>query len=64
MFSHLFCVEFRGYYKCSSVRGCPARKHVERSLDDPTMLIVTYENEHNHTHSVADVTASMVLESS
>lgn len=38
----------RGYYKCSSVRGCPARKHVERSLEDPAMLIVTYEGEHNH----------------
>ncbi|EMS64393.1 Protein WRKY1 [Triticum urartu] len=22
----------RGYYKCSSVRGCPARKHVERPM--------------------------------
>ncbi|CAJ1929510.1 unnamed protein product [Sphenostylis stenocarpa] len=33
----------RGYYKCSSVRGCPARKHVERALDDPSMLVVTYE---------------------
>ncbi|PKI52653.1 hypothetical protein CRG98_026993 [Punica granatum] len=39
----------RGYYKCSSVRGCPARKHVERAQDDPTMLIVTYEGEHRHT---------------
>lgn len=39
----------RGYYKCSSVRGCPARKHVERCVDDPSMLIVTYEGEHNHT---------------
>ncbi|KAL6185295.1 hypothetical protein ACLB2K_041429 [Fragaria x ananassa] len=40
----------RGYYKCSSVRGCPARKHVERAQDDPTMLIVTYEAEHRHPH--------------
>ncbi|XP_059286690.1 probable WRKY transcription factor 17 [Lycium ferocissimum] len=39
----------RGYYKCSSVRGCPARKHVERAMDDPAMLIVTYEGEHHHT---------------
>ncbi|XP_055812675.1 probable WRKY transcription factor 11 [Solanum dulcamara] len=39
----------RGYYKCSSLRGCPARKHVERAMDDPTMLIVTYEGEHCHT---------------
>ncbi|KAM2544574.1 hypothetical protein TB1_016242 [Malus domestica] len=38
----------RGYYKCSTVRGCPARKHVERAPDDPAMLIVTYEGEHRH----------------
>ncbi|XP_057434621.1 probable WRKY transcription factor 17 [Lotus japonicus] len=38
----------RGYYKCSTVRGCPARKHVERATDDPAMLIVTYEDEHDH----------------
>ncbi|XP_022740807.1 probable WRKY transcription factor 15 [Durio zibethinus] len=53
----------RGYYKCSSVRGCPARKHVERALDDPTMLIVTYEGEHNHSLSVAE-TSNLILESS
>ncbi|PIN01980.1 hypothetical protein CDL12_25509 [Handroanthus impetiginosus] len=55
----------RGYYKCSSVRGCPARKHVERALDDPTMLIVTYEGEHNHSLSIAEtVPSAMILESS
>ncbi|RVW57264.1 putative WRKY transcription factor 7 [Vitis vinifera] len=53
----------RGYYKCSSVRGCPARKHVERALDDPKMLIVTYEGEHNHSLSVAEA-AGLILESS
>lgn len=39
----------RGYYKCSTVRGCPARKHVERATDEPSMLIVTYEGEHRHS---------------
>ncbi|KAJ0089617.1 hypothetical protein Patl1_14891 [Pistacia atlantica] len=26
------CSKKRGYYKCGSMRGCPARKHVERCL--------------------------------
>ncbi|KAK9927512.1 hypothetical protein M0R45_024693 [Rubus argutus] len=40
----------RSYYKCSSVRGCPARKHVERCLEDSTMLVVTYEGDHQHSN--------------
>ncbi|KAM4086343.1 hypothetical protein ACJW30_10G094200 [Castanea mollissima] len=43
----------RGYYKCSTIRGCPARKHVERAPDDPKMLIVTYEAEHRHSGPLA-----------
>ncbi|RWR89201.1 DNA-binding WRKY [Cinnamomum micranthum f. kanehirae] len=31
----------RGYYRCSSSKGCPARKQVERSRADPTMLVIT-----------------------
>ncbi|KAK6116207.1 hypothetical protein DH2020_050003 [Rehmannia glutinosa] len=54
----------RGYYKCSSVRGCPARKHVERAVDDPTMLVVTYEGEHNHSLTIAETPSTMILESS
>ncbi|GAB4859643.1 hypothetical protein Ancab_011124 [Ancistrocladus abbreviatus] len=38
----------RGYYRCSSSKGCPARKQVERSRVDPTMLIITYVSDHNH----------------
>ncbi|XP_023545024.1 probable WRKY transcription factor 15 [Cucurbita pepo subsp. pepo] len=53
----------RGYYKCSSVRGCPARKHVERAGDDPAMLVVTYEGEHNHTLSLPQP-STLILESS
>ncbi|KAK1424830.1 hypothetical protein QVD17_20168 [Tagetes erecta] len=57
----------RGYYRCSSSKGCPARKQVERNRADPTMVIVTYScdhnhpwpasknNNHNHHHNIADV---------
>ncbi|XP_076916255.1 putative WRKY transcription factor 65 [Bidens hawaiensis] len=38
----------RGYYRCSSSKGCPARKQVERNRADPTMVIVTYSSDHNH----------------
>ncbi|KAL4318315.1 hypothetical protein GQ457_18G000510 [Hibiscus cannabinus] len=48
----------RGYYKCSSIRGCPARKHVERATDDPSMLIVTYEGEHRHSQPPAVFTST------
>ncbi|MCO5573770.1 hypothetical protein L7F22_027544 [Adiantum nelumboides] len=38
----------RGYYRCSSSKGCPARKQVERSRNDPSTFMVTYTAEHNH----------------
>lgn len=53
----------RGYYKCSSIKGCPARKHVERALDDPSMLVVTYEGDHNHSFSMVEAN-NLILESS
>ncbi|KAA0044848.1 hypothetical protein IC582_016971 [Cucumis melo] len=38
----------RSYYRCSSSKGCSARKQVERSLSDPEVFVVTYTAEHNH----------------
>ncbi|KAG8077808.1 hypothetical protein GUJ93_ZPchr0007g4064 [Zizania palustris] len=42
----------RAYYRCSSSKGCPARKQVERSRADPDKVIVTYSFEHNHSATV------------
>ncbi|RDX64197.1 putative WRKY transcription factor 14, partial [Mucuna pruriens] len=36
------------YPRCSSSKGCSARKQVERSRTDPNMLVITYTSEHNH----------------
>ncbi|XP_057763314.1 probable WRKY transcription factor 29 [Arachis stenosperma] len=38
----------RSYYRCSSCKGCLARKQVERSHSDPQVFIVTYTAEHTH----------------
>ncbi|KAK4418356.1 putative WRKY transcription factor 21 [Sesamum alatum] len=51
----------RGYYKCSSMRGCPARKHVERCLEEPSMLIVTYEDSTNGANLSVPITSFEAL---
>ncbi|KAL5747561.1 hypothetical protein ACOSQ2_024858 [Xanthoceras sorbifolium] len=40
----------RSYYRCSSSKGCLARKQVERSRSDPGIFVITYSAEHNHAH--------------
>ncbi|KAG6788280.1 hypothetical protein POTOM_004342 [Populus tomentosa] len=40
----------RSYYRCSSLKGCLARKQVERSSTDPSIFIITYTAEHSHAH--------------
>ncbi|KAL8137299.1 hypothetical protein V2J09_003300 [Rumex salicifolius] len=38
----------RAYFKCSFAPLCPVKKKVQKSAEDPTILVVTYEGEHNH----------------
>lgn len=38
----------RAYFKCSFAPCCPVKKKVQRSAEDPTIMVVTYEGEHNH----------------
>ncbi|XP_065866088.1 probable WRKY transcription factor 27 [Euphorbia lathyris] len=42
----------RNYYRCSSSKGCSARKQVERSNQDPTMFIVSYTADHCHPRPI------------
>ncbi|KAK4757768.1 hypothetical protein SAY87_019069 [Trapa incisa] len=38
----------RAYFKCSFAPICPAKKKVQKSADNPSLLVTTYEGQHNH----------------
>jgi hypothetical protein len=38
----------RAYFKCSFAPSCPVKKKVQRSVEDQSVVVATYEGEHNH----------------
>ncbi|CAN6200964.1 unnamed protein product [Urochloa humidicola] len=38
----------RAYFRCSFAPACQVKKKVQRSAEDRTVLVATYEGEHNH----------------
>ncbi|CAA2963921.1 probable WRKY transcription factor 40 [Olea europaea subsp. europaea] len=48
----------RTYFKCCFAPTCPVKKKVQRSIKDQSILVATYEGEHNHPHPLKPEQAS------
>lgn len=38
----------RAYFRCSMAPSCPAKKKVQKCIHDRSILVATYDGEHNH----------------
>ncbi|KAF6171292.1 hypothetical protein GIB67_036960 [Kingdonia uniflora] len=57
----------RAYFKCSFAPSCPVKKKVQRSAEDRSVLVATYDGEHNHpdpsrTEAKLDLTNGVTFE--
>ncbi|CAK8569944.1 unnamed protein product [Lathyrus sativus] len=38
----------RAYFRCSMAPSCPVKKKVQKCLNDKSIIVATYDGEHNH----------------
>ncbi|KAL7122278.1 hypothetical protein ACP275_01G035100 [Erythranthe tilingii] len=48
----------RAYYKCSLSPNCPVKKKVQRSANDPSLLVAVYEGQHNHRPTGGEISVA------
>uniref|UniRef100_A0A1J3CGX8 Putative WRKY transcription factor 60 n=1 Tax=Noccaea caerulescens TaxID=107243 RepID=A0A1J3CGX8_NOCCA len=52
----------RAYFRCSFSPSCSVKKKVQRSAEDPSFLVATYEGTHNHAGSNAGGSRTVKLD--
>ncbi|CAH8263468.1 unnamed protein product [Arabidopsis lyrata] len=52
----------RAYFRCSFSPSCLVKKKVQRSAEDPSFLVATYEGTHNHTGPHASASRTVKLD--
>ncbi|XP_023639891.1 probable WRKY transcription factor 60 isoform X2 [Capsella rubella] len=52
----------RAYFRCSFSPSCLVKKKVQRSAEDPSFVVATYEGTHNHPGPNASVSRTVKLD--